>query len=421
MKQEWDISAIKEPKYLSKRKLWEVYGILPKRDSNGKRKRLRKVFDTEEKAIAFRKDQQDEWHVYYLNTNIRRTRLSERQESDALNAISLMKQSYPEDYLNRSLYDAVKFYVDKFDPNHGIMKIDEAIERYLKNPKLTRTSKDHQNQSEWKLRKFSDHFDNRLVSDFTAEEIEEYVYDENKEWVDKTRANHYSILHSFFNFCLKKDWLMKNPVAKVDKPNPAMLEPQALSIPEVKKLMKIAEQVDAGSMLPYFALGLFSAVRPSEILRLDWKKFVWDDKKPCFVIDGKGQRRRSVDMHPTCIKWLKPLSAKEGSVAPANAKKLFNLIRAIAGYKVSRKSLEISESEEWVNKIKNCDSVSRPLWIRDVMRHTGITYYLKINNDKNKTAMWAGNSPAIIDSNYRAVDGVTAGTCKQFWDILPSY
>jgi len=210
------------------------------------------------------------------------------------------------------------------------------------------------------VEKISDHFDNRLVSDFTAEEIEEYIYDENKEWVDKTRANHYSILHSFFNFCLKKDWLMKNPVAKVDKPNPAMLEPEALSIPEVKKLLKVAGEVDNGSMLPYFVLAIFSAVRPSEILRLDWKKFVWDDKKPCFVIDGKGQRRRSVDMHPTCIKWLKPLSAKEGSVAPANAKKLFNLIRAIAGYKVSRKSLEISESEEWVNKIKNCDSVSRP-------------------------------------------------------------
>ena len=34
---------------------------------------------------------------------------------------------------------------------------------------------------------------------------------------------------------------------------------------------------------------------------------------------------------------------------------------------------------------------------------------------------WAGNSPQIIDSNYRAVDGVTASTCKKFWDIVPSY
>ena len=30
MKQEWDISAIKEPKYLPDRKVWEVYGVLPK-------------------------------------------------------------------------------------------------------------------------------------------------------------------------------------------------------------------------------------------------------------------------------------------------------------------------------------------------------------------------------------------------------
>ena len=421
MKQDWDISAIKAPKYLPEKKLWEVYGILPKRGRNGKRERLRRKFNTKEEAITFRKDQQDEWRVYHLNTNVRPTHLSMLQESDAMNAFNLLKSKFPTDFETRKLVDAVKYYCDHFDPNFGSITLDQAIERYLKNPKLKRTSKDHQDKTKQKLRNFSDAFDVRNVSEYSVDEIEDYIYDENKEWVDKTRSNHYAIIHAFFQFCEKKDWLVKNPVSKVDKPNPAMLEPEALSIPEVKKLLKVAGEVDNGSMLPYFVLAIFSAVRPSEILRLDWKKFVWDDKKPCFVIEGKGQRRRSVDMHPTCIKWLKPLSAKEGSVAPANAKKLFNLIRAIAGYKVSRKSLEISESEEWVNKIKNCDSVSRPLWIRDVMRHTGITYYLKINNDKNKTAMWAGNSPAIIDSNYRAVDGVTAGTCKQFWDVVPSY
>ena len=63
----------------------------------------------------------------------------------------------------------------------------------------------------------------------------------------------------------------------------------------------------------------------------------------------------------------------------------------------------------------------RPEWVRDVMRHTGITYYHKLINDKYKVASWAGNSPQIIDSNYRAVEGVTAGTCKKFWEILPNY
>jgi hypothetical protein len=48
------------------------------------------------------------------------------------------------------------------------------------------------------------------------------------------------------------------------------------------------------------------------------------------------------------------------------------------------------------------------------MRHTGITYYHRLINDKNQVASWAGNSPQIIDSNYRAVDGVTASTCKKF-------
>jgi len=60
-KQDWDISAIKAPKYLPKRKLWEVYGTLPRRDESGRRERLRRVFETKEQATAFWKDQQDEW------------------------------------------------------------------------------------------------------------------------------------------------------------------------------------------------------------------------------------------------------------------------------------------------------------------------------------------------------------------------
>ena len=421
MKELWDISAIKEPKYLPDRKVWEVYGVLPKREANGKRKRLRRVFDSKEKANEYRKQEQDKWKVYFHSGNVRRTKLTESQESDAINALKLLQQKFPDTWETISLFNAVTFFCDQFDPNHKIMLLDDAIQKYLKSPKMTRSSDLHRKQSGNKLTNFQDHFDNREISDFTADEMEEYIYDEHKEWSDKTRANHYAVLHTFFNFCLKKDWCLKNPVSKVDKPNPTTLEPKALTIPEVKKLLKIAEDVDASSMLPYFVLAIFSAVRPSEILRLDWKKFVWDDKRPCFVVEGKGKRRRSVGMHETCIKWLKPIAEKQGPVAPANAKKLFNLIRAIAGYRVSRKSIEISEAQEWEDKLENIDGEGRPEWIQDVMRHTGITYYLKLIDDKNKVANWAGNSPQIIDTNYRAVDGVTAGTCKKFWDIVPSY
>ena len=421
MKQLWDISAIKEPKYLPSRKVWEVYGVLPKRDANGKRKRLRKVFDTKEQAIAFRKSQQDEWQVYSLQGNVRKTRLTEEQESDAINSLKLIRTKFPDSWESISLFNAVSFYCNQYDPNHKIMLLDDAIKRYLKSPKISRSSDLHQKQTRNKLETFREHFDNREVSDFTADEMEEYIYDENKDWADKTRANHYAILHTFFNFCLKKDLLLKNPVSKVDKPAPENLEPVALSIPEVEKLMKIAEEVDAGSMIPYFALAIFSAVRPSEILRLRWEKFVWDDDKPCFVVEVKGKRRRSVDMHETCIKWIKPLAQEEGDVAPANAKKLFNLIRAIAGYRVSRSSIEIAEAEEWESKLQDLHNEKRPEWVRDVMRHTGITYYHRLINDKNQVASWAGNSPQIIDSNYRAVDGVTASTCKKFWAIVPSY
>ncbi|BAQ84561.1 site-specific recombinase XerC [uncultured Mediterranean phage uvMED] len=420
MKNIWDISAIKKPEYDEQSKRWLVYGVLPEKDDKGNYKRLRKRFVTKQEANLYRESQQDKWKVWSMKGTERRTRLTEEEELDAINALDLLKAKFPNDL--KTITQGITFYCDQFNSKlEEEITIKEAVDRYLKSPKMIRNSDHHRNQSKYKLENFVDAFDDCMVADITDTQIEEYVYDENKDWEEKSRANQYAVLNTFFTFCKKKKLIADNPVFYVDKPSPENTEPVALSVSEVKMLMKVAEDVDAASMIPYFALAIFSAVRPSEILRLKWEKFVWDDEKPCFVIDGKGKRRRSVEMHPTCIAWIKPLAHSEGSVAPANAKKLFNLIRAIAGYRVSRSSIEISEAQDWEKKLKGCDSKDRPEWVRDVMRHTGITYYHKLINDKQYVASWAGNSPQVIDSNYRAVDGVTAGTCKKFWNILPSY
>ena len=175
MKQEWDISAIKEPKYLPDRDVWEVYGVLPKRDANGKRKRLRKVFDTKVEAVAYRKAQQTEWKVYFHQGNVRKTRLTEAQESDAVNSLKLLQTKFPDTWESISLFNAVSFYCEQYDPDHKLMTLDEAIEKYLKSPKLTRSSDVHQKQTRNKLETFKDHFDDREVSDFTADEMEEYI------------------------------------------------------------------------------------------------------------------------------------------------------------------------------------------------------------------------------------------------------
>ena len=418
MKNQWNTDYIKITKNNDGPKVyWQVAGMLPHRDAKGKRLRIRKRFDSKAKAISYADDQKDRGMRYLASGETRQTRLHPHEENDAIAAIKLIQSKSPKS----TLMDAALLFVNHVEKVKERINIDDAIENWITNPAFTSNSDVHQYQFTRRIKFFGKHFDGNLkIDEVTADQIEEFIHDENRDVSDKERLNQYACVHAFFGFAKKKKWVADNTCTEVAKPKPDGVDPVALSIPEVKKLMKLAEQVDAGSMVPYFALATFSAIRPSEILRLDWSKFVWDDDKPCVVIDGKGKRRRSVELHETCIKWVKPYALKQGEVAPANARKLFNFIRALAGYRIAASQLEGVDKEGFDNELKGHDDTQRPEWVRDVMRHTGITYFLKERNDKHYVSSWAGNSPQVIDSNYRAVDGVTASTCKQFWNILPS-
>ena len=57
------------------------------------------------------------------------------------------------------------------------------------------------------------------------------------------------------------------------------------------------------------------------------------------------------------------------------------------------------------NLIKDCDSENRATWFNDQMRHTAITYRLRIIKHIGEVAEWAGNTPNIINRNYKSVRG----------------
>ena len=416
MKQAWDISYIKEPKLLPNGK-WSVYGVLPHRDENGKRKRVRKEgFGSKAEAEAYREEQQQRGRRYQMGGNQRWTRLDDVEEADAINAIKVLETKFPNK--DRSLTDAAMFYVTQYIDIQS-PKIDEAVDRYLGNPKMDRVSEKHQYICMRRLKCFYRELGNLPVDQYTENQIEQYIYDKRKRWGVWSRQNEYKALNAFFNWCVKKKLLLRNPCTAVDKPEVPPNDPVALTVPEVRSLMEWAEKAEGGAMVPYFCLAIFSAMRPAEILRLDWSDFNWDDKVPCVSVDGKGNKRRTTDLHPTCVAWLQPYIKLEGPVAPKTAyPELFRLVRALAGWREYGR-LRKHNRDTWPERLNDSSNQDRPKWVKDVMRHTGITYYYMLTHDKPRTAAWAGNTPGIIDRHYRAVKGVTQGSCEEFWNILP--
>jgi len=416
MKYDWNREYIKVKKD-NTTGMWHVDGVLPHRDKNGKRKRARKRFTTEIQADKWAEMQRDKGEAYLTSGSLRRTRLREVEESDAISALNLLSAKYGEG--TKKLTEAVLFYIEKFDSVNKNVLVSDAIKSYLANPKLVRASKDHQFQFKRRLVRFELYIDDSsTLDDIESQYMEDWIYDEMKNVSDTERRNEYACLHAFFNWCLKKEMCVKNPLTKVDKPDATERVPEALNISEVETLLSWAEKIDAGSMVPFFALGIFAAIRPEEINRLDWADFNWDDK--VVTIDGKGAKRRSIDLPDTCVEWVKPYALKSGSVSPTNVRKLYDFIRALSGYRISKRSLYGLDKEGYDELVADSGNESRPRWINDAMRHTGITYYQKIIQNVGKVAEWAGNSVSVIHSHYRAVKGVTDKTTKQFWAIKPT-
>ena len=123
---------------------------------------------------------------------------------------------------------------------------------------------------------------------------------------------------------------LRMPLDKVRKVLKISKEPVSLSIKQARDLLFYATEIDNMSMLPYFAVGIFAGVRPSEIIRGEWEDLDWDENI-IRVRHRKGSIKytRSVELPAICVEWLDYCKSRErtGSLTPQNHSKLFNLVR----------------------------------------------------------------------------------------------
>ena len=97
-----------------------------------------------------------------------------------------------------------------------------------------------------------------LVSQLTTQQLTAHCQRGNAG--PKTINNRRGILHTFFKFAFQKDWVAANPVEKIPHHRIAHRRGSAttLSAEQAEKLMHHVEQIDGGSLVPFFALALFA-------------------------------------------------------------------------------------------------------------------------------------------------------------------
>ena len=183
----------------------------------------------------------------------------------------------------------------------------------------------------------------------------------------KTRANYYRIAKRFFKWAHEKEeFILLNPMIKVDEPRVPHEEPEVLT----------AEQMHSASTPQWTWIVLSSPISVWEalpvsalrILRMNWEDINWVDGhigvlKPKQVTRW---RPRNVTMLPAFRRHLEAFALKEGPIFPKGAPQLFELRNQLA------KALGLLD------------------WPDNCLRHSFATYHVPIHNDYPKLLIQMG-------------------------------
>lgn len=299
----------------------------------------------------------------------------------------------------KPMLDAVEYFLKNFSEPDRRISVADAFARFIAERKAANLRPLSIINLESKCAELLAIKGGDEVSSIGTDAIKPMIFKETRGPV--AQNNHRRALHAFFEWARKQGYCADNPAAHIAVTKQDTKEPVVLSIKEAGKLLNAALTYKGGVVLPYVALATFAGLRPTELARLSWEAI--DLKAKTVTITGKIAKMRSrrvVEMSDSLIEWLRPFAKAVPSLVGKNWRRDFDAVKAKAGFGTPTTKKP---------KLKP--------WTPDIMRHTAISYHLAKFQHEGKTALWAGNSPDVIQSDYKGL--VAPSNVAKFWGISP--
>jgi integrase len=222
----------------------------------------------------------------------------------------------------------------------------------------------------------------------TAPQIDAWLREQ--EIGPRARNNFRGSIITLFHFARKHGHLPKGQPTEADDIAKAKDFGAQIGILRPAELALILRQAPERIRL-FLALGAFTGMRSSEILRLDWKDVNFERSFITISPEkAKTATRRLVPTQPNLMRWLAPYRKHTGAVfkTPRDAG------RAIAF-------------------AKDC----HVKWPNNALRHSYATYRLAVTADAARVALEMGNSPQKLMTNYRELADEKEG--QEWFGIFP--
>jgi integrase len=190
----------------------------------------------------------------------------------------------------------------------------------------------------------------------------------------RSRNNIRGSIVTLFHFARKHGYLQKGQATEADELAMAKDSGGKIGILKPEKLASVLNEAPERVRL-FLALGAFTGMRSSEILRLEWGEVNFERRFITVAAEkAKTATRRLVPILPNLMLWLAPYQAATGLL-----------------FKTRR------DADRAIAFAKGC----QVNWPNNAMRHSYATYRLAATADAARVALEMGNSPQKLMRNYR--------------------
>lgn len=323
------------------------------------------------------------------------TRLTPEQAAQAEAAFNTLD--------GKPLMEAIRYYLDNYREPVRKITVKDGFAQFIKEREAANlrplSLKNLRAKTSELLRECGD----RILGDIGADTLRGMIFKPTRG--PKAKDNYRRAIHAFFRWAQTQGYAAENPAAKItpikaDRQEPAIMTPQ-----EAEALLTAAAGFKEGTLVPYVAIALFAGLRPTELARMKWDRI--DQKGKVITIGSdvaKMRSKRLVAMSGNLVAWLAPYAIRRKPIVGPNWRRDFDVVKEAAGW-----GGRAGEEEREAPKLRE--------WPQDIMRHTAITYHFAKSQHEGKTAIWAGNSPDIIQRHYKGL--AKPAEARKFWRIKP--
>ena len=296
-----------------------------------------------------------------------------------------------------SLESAVKTFASRYFLAGPKKTVSEVFTEFLEDRRQTGVSKVYLRDLQSRLGTFAGAFQ-MPIGQVQASTVRDWLRSLRGPSGDpltiRSRVNYCRVLGSLFQFARRQKYIdreLAEEIAEIDVGRPAPTKTGIFTPDQMERMMRNCPD----DLIPPLAIAGFCGLRIAEVTRLDWKDV---DLRTGFITVGadkaKTASRRIVPIPPNLRAWLERLVKPEGPVNPSTDDRGLNhrLVRGPAGK-------------------------AGVAWVKNGLRHSFCSYRLAQTGDAARTALEAGNSPAMIFRHYREL--VTPEQAEAWFGILP--